>query len=141
MYAPNACHASDPPEAADVPVGSLHHLHAEQSEVVEPVKLELKTVLIRQLREDIVLDVSHRVSGQDVLRGINPQPIGNPSDPDQLLQKDIIVQLSLPGTLRPVVDQHEPVCIPAGFQDLNLLRRVDATQIHPTHPRSRQTAF
>ena len=44
---PRRCHASDPPESADVPVGSLHHLHSEQSEVIEPVKLKLKTILIR----------------------------------------------------------------------------------------------
>lgn len=59
-------------------------------------------------------------------------------DSHQLLQEDIIVQLRLSGTLRSVVDQHKPVCIPAGFQDLNLFRCVDAIQIHLTHPRSHQ---
>ena len=119
-------------------MGSLHHLHSEHREVVEPVKLELKAILIRQLCENIVLNVPHGISGQDVLWCIDSQLIRNPADPNQFLQKNIIVQLRLPGTLRPMVDQHEPVCIPTGFQDLDLLRRVDAIQIHPTHPRSRQ---
>ena len=39
------------------------------------------------------------------MRSIDPQLIGNSSDSDQLLQKDIIVKLSLSRTLCPVVDQ------------------------------------
>ena len=46
---PVCSHTSDPTKAADISVGCLHHLHSEQSKVVEPVKFELKAILVRQL--------------------------------------------------------------------------------------------
>ena len=77
---PERCHASDPTKATDISVGSLYDLYSEQIEIVEPVKLKLKAILVRQLCQDVVLNVSHRISGKDVLRGVNPQLIRNPSN-------------------------------------------------------------